>query len=184
MRQGTSIDATLIATPSSTFTRAEPECAGGTRTRKKIGIPRCTRPKRATSGTSGCCRGPRSGRSTSGWIARQASSIRWKRPPPMCMTSHRQLCYRMVRRHWPTWLPGTRELRSGLRCKATASTSVSPCAQESVAHYLIRLRGYWMTSSRRQRLTSRFLSALLSARDAWIEHLDAVYCALLFMGHR
>jgi len=29
----------------------------------------------------------------------------------------------------------------------------------------------------------RYLSALLSARDAWIEHLNAVYCALLFMGH-
>jgi hypothetical protein len=24
---------------------------------------------------------------------------------------------------------------------------------------------------------------LLSARDAWIVHLNAVYCALLFMGH-
>ena len=29
----------------------------------------------------------------------------------------------------------------------------------------------------------RYLSALLSARDAWIVHLNAVYCALLFMGH-
>jgi anaerobic magnesium-protoporphyrin IX monomethyl ester cyclase len=32
-------------------------------------------------------------------------------------------------------------------------------------------------------LVDRYLSALLSARDAWIEHLNAVYCALLFMGH-
>jgi hypothetical protein len=32
-------------------------------------------------------------------------------------------------------------------------------------------------------LTMRYLSALLSARDALIEHLNAVYCALLFMGH-
>ena len=28
----------------------------------------------------------------------------------------------------------------------------------------------------------RYLSALLSARDAWIKHLNAVYCALMFMG--
>jgi hypothetical protein len=28
-----------------------------------------------------------------------------------------------------------------------------------------------------------YLSALLSAREAWIEHLNAVYCDLLFMGH-
>ena len=34
-----------------------------------------------------------------------------------------------------------------------------------------------------QSLLRRYLSALLSARDAWIEHLNAVYCALLFMGH-
>lgn len=31
MRQGTIVDATLIAAPSSTFTRAKPECAGGIR---------------------------------------------------------------------------------------------------------------------------------------------------------
>jgi IS5 family transposase len=52
MKQGTIIDATLIAAPSSTFTRAKPECAGGTRTRRAIGIPRCTRPRRETSGIS------------------------------------------------------------------------------------------------------------------------------------
>jgi IS5 family transposase len=38
MKQGTIIDATLIAAPSSTFTRAEPEYAGGTRTRRRRGI--------------------------------------------------------------------------------------------------------------------------------------------------
>jgi IS5 family transposase len=53
MKQGTIIDATLIAAPSSTSTRAEPECAGGTRTRRRREIQRCIRPRRATSGTSG-----------------------------------------------------------------------------------------------------------------------------------
>jgi transposase, IS5 family len=38
MRQGTIVDATLIAASSSIFTRAEPECAGGTRTKRGIGI--------------------------------------------------------------------------------------------------------------------------------------------------
>jgi IS5 family transposase len=53
MKQGTIIDATLIAAPSSTFTRAKPECAGGTGMRRRSGIRRCTRPARASSGTSG-----------------------------------------------------------------------------------------------------------------------------------
>ena len=53
MRQGTIVDATLIAAPSSTSTRATPECAGGDRTKTVSGIPRCTRPGRATSGTTG-----------------------------------------------------------------------------------------------------------------------------------
>ena len=53
MRQGTIVDATLIAAPSSTFTRAKPECAGGTRTKRASAIRRCTRPRRATSGTAG-----------------------------------------------------------------------------------------------------------------------------------
>ena len=52
MKQGTIVDATLIAAPSSTFTRAEPECAGGTRTRRRRGIRRCTRLARASSGTT------------------------------------------------------------------------------------------------------------------------------------
>jgi len=30
---------------------------------------------------------------------------------------------------------------------------------------------------------TRYLSALLSAQGAWGEHLNAGYCALLFMGH-
>jgi len=50
MRQGTIVDATLIAAPSSTFTRAKPECAGGTRTKRGSGIWRCTRPRKETSG--------------------------------------------------------------------------------------------------------------------------------------
>ena len=53
MKQGTIVGATLIAPPSSTFTRADPECAGSTRTRRRRGIRRCTRPARASSGTSG-----------------------------------------------------------------------------------------------------------------------------------
>jgi len=47
MRQDTIVDATLIAAPSSTFTRAKPKCAGGTRTRRGSGIRRCTRPRKA-----------------------------------------------------------------------------------------------------------------------------------------
>jgi IS5 family transposase len=58
MRQGTIVDATLIAAPSSTFTRAEPECAGGTRTKRGGGIRRCTRPRKVISGISGCSRRP------------------------------------------------------------------------------------------------------------------------------
>ena len=50
MKQGTIIDATLIAAPSSTSTRATPECAGGDRTRRARGIQRCTRPRRAING--------------------------------------------------------------------------------------------------------------------------------------
>ena len=43
----------LIEVPSYTSTRATPECAGGDRTKRGSGIPRCTRPGRATSGTTG-----------------------------------------------------------------------------------------------------------------------------------
>jgi IS5 family transposase len=53
MKQGTIIDTTLIAAPSSTFTRAKPECAGGTRIRRAKETPRCTRPRKASSGISG-----------------------------------------------------------------------------------------------------------------------------------
>ena len=42
MGQGTIVDATLIAAPISTFTRAKPECAGGERTRRGSGIQRRT----------------------------------------------------------------------------------------------------------------------------------------------
>jgi IS5 family transposase len=57
MKQDTIIDATLMAAPSSTFTRAKPEYAGGTRTRKWRSIQRCTRPRRGTS-SWGCSRRP------------------------------------------------------------------------------------------------------------------------------
>jgi transposase, IS5 family len=53
MRQGTIVDATLIAAPSSTSTRAKPECAGGERTKRGDGIRRCTRPRKVISGISG-----------------------------------------------------------------------------------------------------------------------------------
>jgi IS5 family transposase len=73
MKQGTIIDATLIAAPSSIFTRAKPESTGGTRTKMGSGIQRSTRPRRATSGTTGCSRRlPRSGKSTQTWTRIQA----------------------------------------------------------------------------------------------------------------
>jgi IS5 family transposase len=53
MRQGTIVNATLIAAPSSTSRRAQLEWAGGRRTRRGRGIRRCTRPRRAISGISG-----------------------------------------------------------------------------------------------------------------------------------
>lgn len=49
MKQSTIIDASLIAAPSSTLTRAKPECAFGTRTRTRNGIRRCTRSRRGTT---------------------------------------------------------------------------------------------------------------------------------------
>ena len=52
MKQGTIIDATIIAAPSSTSTRAKPECAGGDRMRSGSATRRCTRPRKATSGTT------------------------------------------------------------------------------------------------------------------------------------
>jgi IS5 family transposase len=66
MEQGTIIDATLIAAPSSTLPRPQAERAGGTRTRRRRGIRRCTRLARASSGTTaarkasptGCSRRP------------------------------------------------------------------------------------------------------------------------------
>jgi IS5 family transposase len=50
MKQGTIIDATLIAAPSSTLPRPHAERAGGIRTKRAKEIPRCTRPRRETSG--------------------------------------------------------------------------------------------------------------------------------------
>jgi IS5 family transposase len=50
MKQGTIVDATLIAAPSSTLPRPQAERAGGTRTRRRRGIRRCIRLARASSG--------------------------------------------------------------------------------------------------------------------------------------
>ena len=50
MKQGTIIDATLIAAPSSTLGRPEAERGGATRKRKGSGIGRCIRPRKVTSG--------------------------------------------------------------------------------------------------------------------------------------
>ena len=58
MSQGTIVNATLIAAPNSAFTRAKPECAGGTRTKRGSGIRRCSRPIRATIATSASSRRP------------------------------------------------------------------------------------------------------------------------------
>jgi IS5 family transposase len=58
MKQGTIVDATLIAAPSSTLPRPQAERAGGTRTRRVSEILRCIRPRRAISGISGCSRRP------------------------------------------------------------------------------------------------------------------------------
>jgi IS5 family transposase len=52
MKQGTIVDATLIAAPSSTFTRAKPEGAEGTRMRRRSGVLRCTSPVGASNGIS------------------------------------------------------------------------------------------------------------------------------------
>jgi hypothetical protein len=51
MRQGTIVDATILAAPSSTKNKAkvrDPEMH-----QTKCAIPRCIRPRRATSGISG-----------------------------------------------------------------------------------------------------------------------------------
>lgn len=58
MKQGTIINASLIAAPRSTTARAKPECDGDDRTRRSRGIRRCTRPRRVTSGASECSRRP------------------------------------------------------------------------------------------------------------------------------
>jgi transposase, IS5 family len=50
MRQGTIVDATLIAARSLTSTRAKPKCAGGDRTKRGSEIRTCTRSRRETSG--------------------------------------------------------------------------------------------------------------------------------------
>jgi IS5 family transposase len=52
MKQGTIIDATLIAALISTLPRPQAERAAGTRTKWEKEIPRCTRPRRETSGVT------------------------------------------------------------------------------------------------------------------------------------
>jgi IS5 family transposase len=54
LKEGTILDATIINAPSSTLPRAKPEHAGGTRTRRASGIPKCIRSPRATSGSLAC----------------------------------------------------------------------------------------------------------------------------------
>ena len=52
MREGTIVDATLIAAHSSTLPRPQAERAGVTRTSRGSGILRCIRPRKTTSGIS------------------------------------------------------------------------------------------------------------------------------------
>ena len=54
MKQGTIIDATLIAAPSSTSTRAKPECAGGERTRPMNGDPEMHQTKKGNQWCHRC----------------------------------------------------------------------------------------------------------------------------------
>jgi len=74
MRQGTIVDATLIAAPSSTSTSAKPECAGGERTKQRSGIRRCTRPRKETSGITASRKATRASPKDLRWPARQQSS--------------------------------------------------------------------------------------------------------------
>jgi len=78
LQEGTILDATIIHAPSSTSTRAQPEWAGGQRTRRVNGTRRCTRWPRGTSGFSACV-------AISEWMRPQAWSTPWSAPPPMCM---------------------------------------------------------------------------------------------------
>ena len=50
-----------------------------------------------------------------------------------------------VKRQWSTQMRDTRGLRSGPICRAKASASALPCAQESVAPNQIHPRDIWMT---------------------------------------
>ena len=73
MKQGTIIDATIIAAPSSTVTEAVGRAWRSHWNKEGNGILRCTRPRKATSGTTACSRRlPRSGECMSGWTARTA----------------------------------------------------------------------------------------------------------------
>ncbi len=52
MRQGTIVDGHLDRRAQFHLSGAKPECAGGTKTRKRSEIRRCTRPRRAISGST------------------------------------------------------------------------------------------------------------------------------------
>jgi hypothetical protein len=73
MKQSKIIDATLIATPSST------------KHEKKETDPEIHQTKKGAVVLRHLAASRRSGRSPSAWIARTVSSTQWKPRPPMCM---------------------------------------------------------------------------------------------------
>jgi IS5 family transposase len=104
MKQSAIIDATLIAAPSSTFMRAKPDYAGGTRTRRvtsDITAARKASPKRE--------------KCTSAWTRTTASSIRSKRRLSTCITSLQQQNSFTAMKRWSTPTPATKGSRSEKR---------------------------------------------------------------------
>ncbi len=67
--------------------------------------------------------------------------------------------------------------------KADVRRQMSPPNRQSVARISEETGIHVATLYVWRKGWRRCLSALLSARGAWVEHLNAVYCALLFMGH-
>lgn len=78
LAEGTIVEGTIILAPSSTSTRAKPECAEGDRTKGVNGTRRCIRWPRATSGFSECA-------TISGLMQPQAWSTPSSAQPPMSM---------------------------------------------------------------------------------------------------